>query len=57
MMAAIAAGNWADFDELASKVKIAKTFEPNAENYEAYKKYQAIFDELYPATKELAHQL
>lgn len=57
MMAAIAAGYWADFDELASKVKIAKTFEPNAENYEAYKKYQAIFDELYPATKELAHQL
>ena len=57
MMAAIAAGYWADFDELASKVKIAKTFEPCAENHEAYKKFQAIFDELYPATKELAHQL
>ncbi|MBE6479120.1 MAG: carbohydrate kinase [Olsenella sp.] len=57
MMAAIAAGYWKDFDELASKVKIAKTYEPNAENHEAYKKYQAIFDELYPATKELVHRL
>ena len=57
MMAAIAAGYWADFDELASKVRIAKTYTPNRDNHEAYKRYQAVFDELYPATKELVHRL
>ena len=57
MMAAIAAGYWKDFDELASKVKIAKTYEPNPDNREVYDRYQQIFDELYPATKELVHKL
>ena len=57
MMAAIAAGCWKDFDELASKVKIAKTYAPNVENHETYKRYQEIFDELYAATKDLVHKL
>lgn len=57
MMAAVAAGYWKDFDELASKVKIASTYEPNPENHEAYKKYQKLFDELYPATRDIVHQL
>ncbi len=57
MIAAVAAGAWKDFEELASKVKIAKTYEPNPDNFEAYKKYQQLFDELYPATKDLVHRL
>lgn len=57
MMAAVATGYWSGFDELASKVRIAKTFEPDAANHQAYQHYQAIFDELYPATKNLAHRL
>ena len=29
----------------------------DAANHEAYKKYQEIFDELYPATRDLVHRL
>lgn len=57
MMAAVGTGTWNGFDELASKVKPGVTYEPNMENHEAYKKYQQLFDELYPATKELVHRL
>ena len=57
MMAAVGTGTWNGFDELASKVKPGVTYEPNMENHEAYKKYQQLFDELYPATKDLVHRL
>ena len=58
MMAAIAAGNWADFDELASKVKIAKTYEPNMENHELYNKlfeqYKQLYNDLCPLFEKSA---
>ena len=57
MMAAVGTGAWSGFDELAGKVKSGVTYVPDMARHEEYKKYQAIFDDLYPATKELAHAL
>jgi len=57
MMAAVGTGCWDGFEELAGKVRPGSTFEPNMENHVAYERYQAIFDELYPATKNLVHRL
>ena len=57
MMAAIACGAWRGFDELAEKVQPGMTYEPDATRHEQYKKYQQLFDELYPATKDIVHQL
>jgi xylulokinase len=57
MMAAVGTGCWNGFEELASKVRPGITFEPNMENHVTYKRFQAIFDELYPATRNLVHRL
>ncbi len=45
------------FDKLTDFIKPGKTYIPNMENHEIYKKYQAIYDELYPATVGLMHRL
>ncbi|HCR84017.1 MAG TPA: carbohydrate kinase [Lachnospiraceae bacterium] len=45
------------FAELTNFIKPGKTYIPNIENHEAYKKYQAIYDALYPVTADLMHQL
>jgi len=53
----LARGCWSGFEELARKVRPGITFEPNMGNHVAYERFQAIFDELYPATKDLMHRL
>ena len=45
------------FDRLTDFIKPGKTYHPNKENHEAYKKYQNIYDSLYPATVNLMHCL
>lgn len=45
------------FASLTNFIKPGKVYYPNAENHEIYKKYQAIYDELYPATVALMHQV
>ena len=45
------------FDKLTDFIKPGKTYIPNMENHEIYKKYQAIYDDLYPATVGLMHRL
>ena len=45
------------FDKLTDFIKPGKTYYPNMENHEIYKKYQAIYDALYPATADLMHRL
>ena len=45
------------FEKLTDFIKPGKTYIPNMENHEIYKKYQAIYDALYPATVDLMHQL
>lgn len=46
-----------DFEKLTNFIKPGQTYHPNPENHEIYKKYQAIYDALYPATAELMHRL
>lgn len=45
------------FEKLTDFIKPGKTYIPNMENHEIYKKYQTIYDALYPATVDLMHQL
>ena len=45
------------FNKLTDFIKPGKTYHPNKENHEAYKKYQNIYDSLYPATVNLMHCL
>ena len=45
------------YDTLAHMIKPGSCFTPRAENHETYKKYQAIFDSFYVATKDLMHRL
>lgn len=46
-----------DFSSLTEFIKPGKTYYPNMESHEKYRKYQAIYDRLYPAVKELMHSL
>ena len=45
------------FNKLTDFIKPGKTYHPNKENHEAYRKYQNIYDSLYPATVNLMHCL
>ena len=45
------------FDQLTNFIKPGKTYYPNVENHEIYKKYQSIYDALYPLTKDVMHSL
>lgn len=45
------------FNKLTDFIKPGKTYHPNKENHETYKKYQNIYDSLYPATVNLMHCL
>lgn len=57
MMAAMGIRYFSSYKELGDLIKEGPSYHPDMERHEAYKKYQAIFDELYIATKHLAHQL
>lgn len=46
-----------DFSSLTKFIKPSKTYYPNMESHEKYRKYQEIYDRLYPAVKELMHLL
>lgn len=43
------------FAKLTDFIKPGRTYLPNMENHELYKKYQAVYDALYPATVDLMH--
>ncbi len=43
------------FASLTNFIKPGKSYFPNEKNHEIYKKYQAVYDALYPATMELMH--
>ncbi len=57
LMAAMGIKYFPSYAALAEIIKSGDTFTPNAERHEEYKKYQAIFDELYLATKDIVHRL
>lgn len=59
MMAAIGA-KWPGFENFASLTKFIKpgtSYQPNRENHKIYEKYQALYEALYPAVKEIMHSL
>ena len=45
------------FDKLTNFIKSGKTYTPNTENHKIYKKFQAIYDNLYESTFELMHAI
>lgn len=45
-----------DFSALSDHIKPGKTYYPNMDNHRIYKKYQNIYDRLYPALSELMHE-
>ena len=59
MMAALGVhyDGFENFASLTKFIKPGKSYEPNMENHEKYKKFQSIYDRLYEATKDLAHEL
>lgn len=59
MMAATAVKfpGFEDFAALTKFIKPGKTFYPDEKNHETYKKYQDVYDRLYPAVAGLMHAL
>jgi len=43
------------FASLTNFIKPGNTYVPNMENHKIYKKYQAVYDDLYDATASLMH--
>lgn len=59
MMAALGI-KWSGFEDffaLTKFIKPGKTYSPNSQNHQLYKKYQSLYDALYPASKAIMHQL
>ncbi|MBP5749209.1 MAG: carbohydrate kinase, partial [Firmicutes bacterium] len=46
-----------DYASLTRVIRAGRTYTPDPQAHEAYKKYQAVYDALYGATKDLAHKL
>lgn len=57
LMAALAGGTFADWNELSTKIQVKKTYIPNSENFSLYRKQGKIFNKFYEATKDYMHQL
>ncbi|MDR2133074.1 MAG: carbohydrate kinase [Clostridiales Family XIII bacterium] len=57
LMAAIGVGYIANFSELRKYIAPGASYAPNADNHDKYKKYRALFEELYAKTRGMAHAL
>jgi len=57
LLAAMAIGYYNGYDELAATIKPGQCYKPSNERHQVYKKYQAVYDKLYIATKDLMHRL
>ncbi len=57
LMAALAGGTFADWNELSRQIQVKKTYIPNSENFSLYRKQGKIFNKFYEATKDYMHQL
>jgi xylulokinase len=57
MMAAMGIHYFGSYQDLAAVIAEGVSYKPDPDRFEAYKKYQSFFDELYPLTKNLAHRL
>ena len=45
------------YDSLLKYIKPDKTYIPDMNKHEEYKKYQKIYDQLYESTKDLMHSI
>ena len=57
LMAALAGGAFADWNELSKQIQVEKIYIPNPQNFAVYRKQGQIFDKLYETTKDYMHQL
>ena len=57
LMAALAGGAYASWDELGDKLGVAQTIEPDMVTHELYVQRRHIFDELYERNRDLMHEL
>ncbi|MBC8535791.1 FGGY-family carbohydrate kinase [Feifania hominis] len=57
MLAGLGVGYYRDRSEFDRLIKPGVTYSPNAGQHELYKPLRKLYDELYPATKELMHKL
>jgi xylulokinase len=57
MMAAMGIHYFSSYGDLAAVVEEGASYAPDPEKHRIYQKYQSVFDELYPKTKDLAHRL
>ena len=57
IMAALAGGAYASWDELARVLGVAQTIEPDMAAHELYASRRHIFDELYARNRDLMHEL
>jgi xylulokinase len=56
LMAALAGGAFADFDQLSKTIQVSRVYAPNPENFPVYRKQERIFRGLYEATKDYMHE-
>ena len=56
-MAAIGIGHMPSFADVRNYIEEGPTYYPNMENHEKYKKYLKLYNDLYEATKDIAHDL
>ena len=57
IMAALAGGAYASWDELAQVLGVAQTIVPDMAAHELYASRRHIFDELYARNRDLMHEL
>lgn len=57
LMAALAGGGFKDWAELSEKIQVAKSYVPNAETFDIYRKQGKLFEALYDKTKDIMHRL
>ena len=59
MMAALAVKHpgFESYDRLTRYIREGTVYTPNPESHSVYAQYQALYNQLYPATAELAHRL
>lgn len=57
IMAALASGAYASWDELSKVIEPDLVVEPNMDNHKIYEKEAVIFRELYERNKDLMHEL
>ncbi len=57
MIAAIGAGCFSGYADLAEYIKSGMEFKPNEDNHRLYRKYLSIYERLYESTGPLMHEL